>query len=79
MATLTKAICVWLDSDSNYDDPTWIVSKDELDDAGCAVTTETISTHHDTEEAHRAAILAGEKFGLPVYAQGDGPAHLLAE
>ena len=59
-------ICVWLDETSDATRPTWVVSRDRLDDSGGAETTDTLSAHATEADAVAAAEEAGRALGLPV-------------
>jgi|GEM_PF-2471135 len=63
-------LSVWLDSDSDPGaDPLWIVSRDRLDASGGAITTETLDTHLDRDDALAAAEELSRETGLPVVAE----------
>jgi hypothetical protein len=80
MSKAIKAVCVWLDSTSAASEPTWIVSRDSLNERGEAETTTTLSTHETEDEAMEAGRAKAAKLGLSLYRNPeDGPAELVAE
>lgn len=76
-----KAICVWLDSDTDSDNPAWIVSRDTLSlPSGGADTTHTLSIHDDEADAMREGHKQAAVMGLPLYRNpANGPAVLIEE
>jgi hypothetical protein len=74
----TKAICVWLDTDSDSADPVWIVSEDVIAlPSGRAESTHTIRVCADEIAAMLFGRTEAAKRGLPLYRNpSDGPAEL---
>lgn len=83
MSTKTiQAVCVWppeaTEAGVDEDSWTWIVSLDELDAQGRAVTTRTLDVCDDRDEAIESAVEEARARGLPVYENGESsPATLL--
>ena len=78
MSEKRRFVCVWRDSESDPENPLWVVSQDELDADAGAVTTETLSCHLNVNRAIWAAMREGERLDLPVYSMpSDGPMELL--
>lgn len=69
MATQTRVIGVWYDETSGADRPAWIVSLDDLDESGGALSTRTLDVLDTRAEAIDSAREESKKHGLPIRAE----------